>query len=181
MEKSPKILVVDDEEELCQVLKNLLSGGKRYNVDTVSTAEEAMAKVEVEKFALILCDYKLGGDKTGLDVLFKAKEKDPNVITILMTGFGTDQLAIRAVAEGVYDYITKPFKSILDVRNVVDRGMRYYNLLVKYDERVCDEELQRELLKATLEKARRTREILRALVTKIGGAPGGDAEENSGT
>jgi DNA-binding NtrC family response regulator len=180
MEKCPRILIVDDEEELCQVLTNLLSGGKRYSVESVTTAEAAMAKIETEQFALILCDYKLGGEKTGLDVLFKAKEKDPNVITILMTGFGTDQLAIRAVAEGVYDYITKPFKSILDVRNIVDRGMRYYTLLVKYDERVCDEELQRELLKATLEKARRTREILRALVTKIGGAPGAGAEDNPG-
>ena len=181
MEKCPKILVVDDEEELCQVLKNLLSGGSRYSVEAVTSAEEAIAKIDVEKFALILCDYKLGGEKTGLDVLFRAKEKDPNIITILMTGFGTDQLAIRAVAEGVYDYITKPFKSILDVRNIVDRGMRYYTLLVKYDERVCDEELQRELLKATLEKARRTREILRTLVTKIGGAASAGTEDNPGT
>jgi len=97
-----------------------------------------------------------------------------------MTGYGTDQVAVRAVAEGVYDYLTKPFKSIMDVKNIVERGMRYYELLRKYKEKVEDEALQKELLKQTLEKAKRTREILRLLMAKLGtqaDAPGADAEE----
>lgn len=163
-----RILVVDDEPDLCGVLKDILVRGDRYIVDTAGTAEEAIRLIEAGGFALVLCDYKLGGEKNGLDILFRAKEKDPNVITILMTGFGTDQIAVRAVAEGVYDYLTKPFKSILDVKNAVERGMKYYLLLKKYNEKVADESLQRELLKETLEKARRTREILRMLVSKLG-------------
>lgn len=169
METGYKILVVDDEKELCDTLKNILSQGNKYNVYTSDSVEDALKKMEENNFALVLSDYKLGGDKTGLDVLFRAKEKDPNVITVLVTGYGTDQLAIRAVAEGVYDYLTKPFKSILDVKNVVERGMKYYILVKKYNEKISDEELQKEMLKETLEKARRTREILRMLVNKLSG------------
>ncbi len=176
MNKDLKILIVDDERELCEALKGILIKGNKYEIDTSESAEEAIQKIEDGHFALILCDYKLGGDKTGLDVLFRAKEKDPNVITILMTGFGTDQLAVRAVAEGVYDYLVKPFKSILDVKNVVERGMKYYILLKKYDEKLADEESQKELLKETLEKAKRTREILKMLVNKIGAHSGEDIE-----
>ncbi len=163
-----KILVVDDEKELCNVLRDILSRGSKYEVVTSESVDDAIAKLEADTFALVLCDYKLGGDRTGLDVLFRAKERDPNVVTVLMTGYGTDQIAIRAVAEGVYDYLTKPFKSILDVKNVVERGIKYYELLCKYKAKEEDEALQKELLKQTLEKARRTREILRLLMAKLG-------------
>jgi len=173
-----KILVVDDEVELCQVLQKLFSQSNKYDVFTAESAEHALELLGKDTFALVLCDYKLGGEKTGLDVLFQAREKDPNVITILMTGFGTDQLGIRAVAEGVYDYITKPFKSMLDVKNVVERGLHFYSLLLKYNEKVADDELQKELLKETLEKARRTREILRMLVNKMSGSENLPEEES---
>lgn len=166
-----RILIVDDETDLCDVLRDILSRGGKYEIFTASSSEEAIARIAETSFALVLCDYKLGGETNGLDVLFKAKEKDPNMITILMTGYGTDQIAVRAVAEGVYDYLTKPFKSILDVKNVVERGMRYYDLLRKYKGKVEDEALQKELLKQTLDKARRTREILRLLMAKLGASP----------
>lgn len=169
MEARLKILVVDDEVDICQGLQKLFSQSNKYEVFVAESAEQALELLEKDTFALVLCDYKLGGEKTGLDVLFKAREKDPNVITILMIGFGTDQLGIRAVAEGLYDYITKPFKSMLDVKNVVERGLHFYSLLMKYNEKIADDELQKELLKETLEKARRTREILRMLVSKMSG------------
>lgn len=163
-----RILIVDDHPGLCNVLMNILSSGDRYQVDAVQTFEEAMRFIEAGDLALVLCDYNLGEEKNGLDILFNAKEKDPNVITILMTGFGTDQIATRAVAEGVYDYLIKPFKSILDVTNAVERGMKYHLLLKKYHAKVADESLQRELLRETLEKERRTRAILQMLARRLG-------------
>lgn len=162
-----KILVVDDEKDICDLLSRILSRPPEFLVDCAQSAEIAERKLDTESYALVLSDYKLEEGKTGLDVLYHAKLRHPNIITILMTGYGSDNIATRAVAEGVYDYLLKPFRSILEVKNAVDRGLRYYALLTKYNEKLADASLQKELLEETLEKARRTREILRALVQKI--------------
>ncbi len=168
METKLKILLVDDEKNLCQLLANLLAGNKNREILIANSAGMALDLLERETFALVLADYRLKGDETnGLDILYRAKEKNPNVITILITGYGSDQLAIRAVAEGVYDYLTKPFRSIIDVKNTVDRGLRYYELLTRFNEKMAGPRMQEELLRETLERARRTRRILRMLVSKL--------------
>jgi two-component system, NtrC family, response regulator AtoC len=167
MERKKKILLVDDEEDLCFLLKRILARGNKYEIHTASEIPAAVKKIKEEDFALVLSDYTLPGDGDGLDILFKAKEKNPNVITILMTAYGTDQLAIRAVAEGVYDYLLKPFKSVLEVQNVVERGLRYFDLVDKYNREVSDTASQKEMLKEVLVRARRTRKILRELGPRI--------------
>ncbi|MCP4653226.1 MAG: response regulator [Candidatus Omnitrophica bacterium] len=161
--KKFEILIVEDEKELCAALKQVLSKNHRCCVDTAFSVDQAFAAIDQKEYALILCDYKLGEERDGLDILFHAKAKNPHIITILMTGYGTATLATRAVAEGVYDYITKPFKSIMDVRNVVDRGLNYYSLLIRYNKKVKDATIQKELLKETLLKVKRTEEILDSL------------------
>ena len=101
MKRKLKILLVDDQEALCKMLKKVLSWSKNREVITANSADEAMAHLEREEFALVMADCKLGGTRNGLDILYSAKAKDPNVITILITGYGSNQLAVRAVAEGV--------------------------------------------------------------------------------
>jgi two-component system response regulator AtoC len=166
-EKVLKILVVEDDKSMRETLRYLLSWDRKQKVYTAESAAEAKELLGREDFALVMADYRLKGGGDGLDVLFGAKERNPNVITILITAYGNDRLAIRAVAEGVYDYLTKPFKSVLEVKNTVARGLRYYRLLTRYREKVADVKLQKELLQETMEKTRRTRKLLRMLVNKL--------------
>lgn len=167
MLKRLKILIVDDDKAMRETLRYILSWDKRQEVYSADSAAEARELLNRENFALVIADYKLKGGGSGLDVLFHAKGRNPNVVTILITAFGNDRLAVRAVAEGVYDYLTKPFRSVLDVKNTVARGLRYYRLLTGYNEKVANIKLQKELLQETMEKTRRTRRLLRMLVSKL--------------
>ena len=167
MQTPLRLLVVDDENDMCLLLQKTLTRPNERQVDYANSAVEATVKLDRQEYALVLADYSLGPGQSGLDILFAAKARYPRCITILMTGYDTDQLAIRAVAEGVYDYLTKPFENLLAVKNTVDRGIRYYSLLLQYHEKCADELAQQELLAQTLEKARRTQELLTILVEKL--------------
>lgn len=103
-----KTLVVDDDKRLRSVLKGLLSE-EGHQVTTCENGAEAIKACLAEKFDLIITDLKMPG-ADGLDVLKKAKQKHPDTLVIIVTGFASLETAIEAIREGAYDYITKPFK-----------------------------------------------------------------------
>jgi len=103
-----KTLVVDDDKRLRSVLKGLLSE-EDHEVKTCEDGSEAIKTCLAEKFDLIITDLKMPG-ADGLDVLRKAKQKHPDTLVIIVTGFASLETAIQAIREGAYDYITKPFK-----------------------------------------------------------------------
>lgn len=107
-EEKIHVLVVDDEEDLCEILKfNLETQG--YNVTTAYSGEEALKK-ELSKFSLILLDVMMGG-MNGFDVARRLREDETtsNTPIIFLTAKGTENDKITGFNVGADDYISKPF------------------------------------------------------------------------
>ncbi|MFQ5863067.1 MAG: sigma-54-dependent transcriptional regulator [Candidatus Brocadiales bacterium] len=103
-----KILVVDDDQGIQFFLGEVLTK-KGYQIDSATSAEAAISKIQQDAFSLILLDVRLPG-MSGIDAIKKFHEVDPRVPIIIMTAYGSKDLAIRAVQEGAYDFFTKPIK-----------------------------------------------------------------------
>lgn len=102
-----KILVVDDEEEICAVTSSFLAK-RNFNVITATNKEEALKLVTDEHPALMLLDVRLGED-SGMDVLAKVKEIDKRIKVIMVTALGDEESIRQAKSLGADDYIAKPF------------------------------------------------------------------------
>ena len=107
MDDGVKILVVDDETAILDTLKILLKR-EGYAVTTASTGKEAMVRLEEDPPDMVLTDIRMPG-LTGLDVLNRAREVDPEAVVILMTAQASLQTAMEAVNAGAYHYLQKPF------------------------------------------------------------------------
>jgi len=101
-----KILVVDDDPNICSLLKKFL-GKHGYKTLTASDGMEAIKTLTEEKIDLILCDFRLPDDD-GIELLKKFKEISPSTIVIIITGYSHVKIAVQAIKLGAYDYITKP-------------------------------------------------------------------------
>ncbi len=109
MENSANILVVDDDADTRELLREVLSD-EGYRVNTSGSGEEAMEVGKRESFDVIISDMRLGSSLNGLDVLRAYKTIQPESEVILITAFGSMETAIEAVKAGAFDYISKPFK-----------------------------------------------------------------------
>ena len=108
MKRPPRILVVDDDENIRTVFKmNLESRG--YLVDTAADGQKALEASKTRFYNIALLDIKLP-DVEGTDLLQELSEILPNMKKIIVTGFPTLQNAIKAVNEGADSYIMKPVK-----------------------------------------------------------------------
>jgi two-component system, NtrC family, nitrogen regulation response regulator NtrX len=114
------ILVVDDEESICQSLKAILSD-EGYQVLVAGSGEEAVKTVEEEMPQLVLLDIWLPGID-GLETLKAIKKINPQILVIIMSGHGTIETAVRATKLGAFDFIEKPLsldKIIILVNNAI--------------------------------------------------------------
>jgi two-component system NtrC family response regulator len=103
----PKILVIDDDNSLRRVLEyNLQEAG--YQVSAASNGEEGLRLFSEELSTLVITDMKMPG-MDGMKVLKAIKELSPETVVIMITAFGTVDIAVEAMKAGAYDYITKPF------------------------------------------------------------------------
>ncbi|MFA5028258.1 MAG: sigma-54 dependent transcriptional regulator, partial [Candidatus Methylomirabilota bacterium] len=103
-----RILVVDDEEQMRDLLAKVLERNG-YQVDVVSDGAAALAALEREPVELVLTDVRMPG-LDGMEALRAIKEMAPEIVVIIMTAFGSIDQAVQAVKDGAYDYINKPFK-----------------------------------------------------------------------
>lgn len=106
-EKRPKILAIDDEQDMLLLYKNILK--KHFNLHTALSGPEGLAQVKKENFDLVLIDVmmpKMGG----VDVLKKLKSTDPDLEVIMVTASKEARPAIDSLKLGAFDYIIKPFE-----------------------------------------------------------------------
>jgi DNA-binding response OmpR family regulator len=102
-----KILVVDDEANICQNVKKILSK-KNYEVTTALTADEAIEKLAKDSYALLISDIVMPG-KNGLELLKIVKSEWPLTKAMIMTAFASTDTAMKSIRLGALDYIPKPF------------------------------------------------------------------------
>lgn len=104
---STKLLIVDDE----LIIRESLSGWLErdgHDVETAASGEEALEKCKEARFNILFVDIKMEG-MSGLDVLKKIRESDPDVAVVMITAYGSISSAIEAMKTGAYDYLLKPF------------------------------------------------------------------------
>ena len=115
-----KILIVDDDENIADILKDVVSDKDR-TVEVCHDGLAAISNIQKTDYDLIIVDLvipKVGG----LDVLKYAKNANPDVLVILITGYASIETAVTAVKEGAYDYIRKPCK-LEEIRIVVKNAV----------------------------------------------------------
>src|ERR1700674_3458371 len=103
------ILVVDDEAEIREGLELLLSS-EGYAVSTAETGEAGLARLEEQPFDVLLLDVSLP-DRNGLDLLPEIRRHDPSLPIILITAYGSIEMARQAFKSGAQDYIPKPWSN----------------------------------------------------------------------
>lgn len=102
----PKILVVDDEVSVCRVLRKYLES-KGFEVREAYNGKEALEVFRHEAPDLVLLDIRMPG-RDGLDALRDMKAFNPDALVIMVTAVHEEEIALKAMAEGASDYITKP-------------------------------------------------------------------------
>ena len=102
----PKIMVVDDEHEICAFLKSFFEE-RLYEVVTALSGEEALKKIEKERPQVVLLDLKMPG-KDGSEVLKELKQRYPKIKVIMVTAVETSDKIELAIKLGADNYITKP-------------------------------------------------------------------------
>src|SRR5512135_642898 len=126
--ETSKILVVDDERDICRALEFLLSR-EGYKIVTANSGREALKKIESEDFDLVISDLKME-DIGGLEVLEKALVMNSSLIVIIMTAFASVESAVEAMKKGASDYIVKPFINE-DVKMTVKRLLEHKKVLME--------------------------------------------------
>ena len=103
-----RILVVDDEESLRHMLQLFLSR-EGFEVASVSSAQAALAELDAREWDCVICDVRMP-QVSGLDFLDALARRGPFPTVIMMSAYGSHDLAIAAMKKGAYDYVSKPFK-----------------------------------------------------------------------
>ena len=107
--RSPyRILVVEDEQLMRSIIAQLLRS-EGHEVIEAHAAEVALTIFEKEKIDLAILDVNLGQGGSGLDLLGKIRDLDPEVMGIILTAYASVESAVDALRKGAYDYLTKPF------------------------------------------------------------------------
>jgi YesN/AraC family two-component response regulator len=115
-----KILIIDDEKSVADILRDLLSDNERL-IDACYDGLAGIERIQKNFYDLIIVDLvmpKVGG----LEVLKYAKQTNPDVLVIIITGHASLETAVTAIKEGAYDYIRKPCK-LEEIRIVVENAI----------------------------------------------------------
>jgi two-component system response regulator PilR (NtrC family) len=117
-----KILITDDDLDLRELLIEAVKNWD-YDADVARDGEEALKKLRMERYDLVICDLMMPG-MDGLTLLKKIRGLDQNILVIIITGYATIETAVKAIELGAYDYIAKPFRLdelMIVIKNACER------------------------------------------------------------
>lgn len=117
-----KILITDDDIDLRELLTEAVRNWG-YEVSVAKDGDEALRKLRMERFDIVITDLMMPG-MDGLALLQKIKELDKEILVIIITGYATIETAVKAIENGAYDYIAKPFRLdelMIVIKNACER------------------------------------------------------------
>src|ERR1700722_20357728 len=117
-----RVLIVEDESNMRKVLSANLRQDRHVLMEA-ATVKEGLQAVHGNDFEVVLLDQKLP-DGEGSEVLKAIQQLDPSTAVVLLTAYGTVELAVEAMRSGAFDFLTKPFSSD-NLRAVVDRAAEW--------------------------------------------------------
>lgn len=153
-----KVLVVDDEQSLRELIKTYLEYSK-LTVDTASDGVEALEMLENENYDVVLSDIQMPR-MNGLALAEEVRRIQPDTSMILMTGYASVNSAVEAIKISVFDYILKPFQNMQILFQTVNRGIERKHLIQEH--RILTENLKR-----TNEELAYHRQLLQKKVAEI--------------
>jgi DNA-binding NtrC family response regulator len=136
------ILIVDDEIEILELLELIITDKTGYRVLTSSNSLEVLEILRREKPDLLITDLRMP-EVDGLELLVGALRLDPDLPFIVITAYGTCEVALEALEKGVFDFITKPFRQE-QILLTIEKAMKFRRL-----------QKENQALKQELEKCRR--------------------------
>jgi two-component system, NtrC family, nitrogen regulation response regulator NtrX len=116
------VLIIDDEKAIRKTLAEILSY-EGYKIDEAENGEEGLKRFKEKTYDVVLCDIKMP-KLDGIEFLDRAREHNPDVPVIMISGHGTIETAVEAVKKGAYDYISKPpdlNRLLITIRNATDK------------------------------------------------------------
>ena len=121
------ILAVDDELDMLALLKMIIESYSDHQVTATNNPLEAVEFLDKEKFDLILTDLKMPG-MDGMELLAAARKKDEDALVMVITAYGSLESAEQAMAQGAFDFITKPFRKE-QILLAIDKAMRWREMV----------------------------------------------------
>ena len=115
------ILVIDDEVAVNNNIRRILNK-KGYHVDQAVSKAEALERIDTQSYKLVLLDLKIPG-VTGLELLQAIREKRPETMVIIVTGYASIETAVETARIGAVDYLAKPFTPA-EIRDVTEKAFR---------------------------------------------------------
>jgi DNA-binding NtrC family response regulator len=119
------ILIIDDERAIREACREV-AASLGYSAYIADSAEQAYRSLDAQNFDAVLLDLRLPG-AGGIDALRRIKERRPEAVVIVVTGYGTVQSAVQAMKNGAYDYVTKPF-SVDELKLLLERVANHLKL-----------------------------------------------------
>jgi DNA-binding NtrC family response regulator len=121
-----KILIVDDELDILELLEMIITERTPYQVITTNNSLEVPPLLKESSIDLLITDLRMPG-LSGMDLIREAKKILPDMPIIVITAYGSSQSAEESIAEGAYDYITKPFRKD-QILITINRAMEWHAL-----------------------------------------------------
>lgn len=153
-EQNQTIVIVDDEEMVLTSISSFLSLETNYNLETFTSAKEALEFIKNNPIDLVVSDY-LMPEMDGISFLIKVRELRPEVPRIILTGYADKENAIKAINQvGLFQYIEKPWDNE-DILIIFRNGLEKQRLMSKLNEKINEinkaydelKELQHEIVK----------------------------------
>jgi len=151
MEVKAKILVIDDEPGIRKACRRALEP-HGFSVETAATIGEGLRAIQEGEVDLVLLDVMMPKGR-GIDLLGPIQEKDPDLIVVIITGYATVELAVKAIKQGAYDFVSKPFTSDL-LLMTVNQGLEKRQLSLEAQRLQAIEQQAAELTYAKEEMER---------------------------
>jgi DNA-binding NtrC family response regulator len=134
-----KILVVEDEPTLREGIVTAF-GDRGWQVSAATDGADAISQLEGEIFDVVVTDYKMP-EKDGMDVLRQCKKVNERTAVLVMTAYGTVEMAVEAMKAGAYDYVLKPFP-LEELELKVDKALSHRRLLARVEAHDRGKEVQ---------------------------------------